>query len=150
MMRTGTGTVVSFDRAFEGIEQLASSAKTLSENLSAKSLADTLTGRDVSRYFGDLGNVRDQLQGWAAKFTDTAAATAFAQDRYNDPTYDPIAEYQAVLAAINGVLNYIAANIPTDLLTWDAAGGQVSWNNYSAAATAGLRSELQTLIFAID
>ena len=149
--RTGTGSAVSFDRAFENLESLASAVKSLSQQLRDKSAADQLNGSHIHRYFTDLGNVRSQLEGWAAMLTpQAAAANAYAQDRYNDPTYDAITEYTAMKNAIGDTLAFIEANVPTDLITWDAVGGNVTWNTFSAAATAALRTQLDALIATVD
>lgn len=149
--RTGTGSAVSFDRAFENLESLASAVKNLSQQLRDRSANDQLNGSHIQRYFTDLGNVRSQLEGWAAMLTPVAAAAnAYAQDRYNDPTYSATTEYTAMNTEIGNTLTFIAANVPTDLLTWDAAGGVVSWNSFSAAATATLRTQLDALIATVD
>ena len=148
--KTGEGSDVSFDRAFEAVEGIAVSVKQLSTQLQTKSANGTLTGSDVVRYFTDLGGLRNKLDEWVARFTDAAAATAFARDRYNDPAYDPIAEYNAFNTEIDNTLTFIATNIPTDLLTWDAVNGVVTWNAYTPEQTATLRTQLQTLINTVD
>ena len=148
--RTGTGAQVSFDKGFEQIENIALAVKRMSETLRTQSAEGNLTGSAVVRYFDDVGNQRLALEDWVAKFTDTAAAAAYAQDRYNDPTYDVVAEYTAFRNAINDVLNYIEANIPTSLLTWNATAGIVTWNSYSVGGTSGLRAALDALIATVD
>lgn len=148
--KTGAGTTISFDRAFETIEGIAASVQRLSNALQARSAGGTMTGQDVIRYFSDLGSLRNDLEDWVARFTDVAAATAFARDRYNDPAYDPVAEYNTFRGEINNTLTFIATNIPTDLLTWDDTNGVVTWNTFTAAATATLRTQLQALIDTVD
>lgn len=148
--RTGTGSAVSFDRAFENLESLALQVKSLSQQLRDRSAADQLTGLHIHRYFKDLGNTRSQLQGWVALLTDIPAANAYAQDRYNDPTYNAQTEYTAMNTEIGNTLTFIEANVPTDLLAWDAAGGNVTWNAFSAASTATLRTQLDALIATVD
>lgn len=149
-IKTGSGSEISFDRAFESIEQLAASAKQLATALRNKCLASTVTGRDIITYFQDTGTVRQDLQGWAAKITDTAAANAYARDRYNNPSYNAVNEYNALNAALNSTMQYIAANIPTNLLTWDEPNGDVTWNVFTSAQTAALQTELNAIIATVD
>lgn len=148
--KTGSGTVVSLDRAFEAIEGLASTVKMQSQVLFDRSAAGSTTGEHIFRYFDNLGDARNALQAWVAKMTDNAAAAAYAQDRYNDPTYDAAAEYTTLLAQINATLAFIATNIPTDLIVWDDTNGYVNWVSYNSGQTSGLRTQLQSLIDVID
>lgn len=88
----------------------------------------------------------------------TAAATqgigAYAQQIKNNGTLDVVEEFNAVITAIDNVLNWISANFPKDasgflLAQTLGAEGPVD-RQFTPAQTAGLRTQLDTIISAIN
>lgn len=73
---------------------------------------------------------------------------AYAQDQENDNAYDVAAEFTAMTAAIASVRDWIIANVTTTgWVTFSTSG--VATKTFSSASTAGLRTQIDTLIATI-
>ncbi len=112
----------------------------------------------VSDLFGGL---RDTLAE-GRKELNTAKTTGgmaeYAKEQFDDPAYDIVAEFTAMMAEIDGTLTWLEANFPKDagdrLLVWmfvgDGSGDVVSDTITNGASLAALIGKLDTLIAAID
>lgn len=80
---------------------------------------------------------------------------AYAQAQEDDDQYDVAAEFVAMVGAIEDAIAWIATNIPKDgggfaaIQTWNA-NGTITERSFSAAATAGLVTELQAVTATIS
>lgn len=147
---TGIGTTKSLDTVFGELEGLAFKVKALAQTAQARAQAGNETAERIVEVFRQLGSYRTELNTLATG-VDAAAANAFAQDRYNDPTFNLTTEYQAVIAQINAVLTWIETNADaTTLLIFDANNGTVNWNTYTAQQLNGYSNELGSLLALID
>lgn len=98
-------------------------------------------------------NIYMKLRAERASLTSAAATPGigpFAQQQKDDPELDVVAEFNATIAAIDGVANWIAANFPKDsnnfLLAFTLGVNELVWRDFTAVQTAGLRVELQTIV----
>lgn len=86
--------------------------------------------------------------------SSTPGLAQFARDQKNNQSLDVVTEFNAVIAAIDGVVGWIAANFPTDVATGAllertlGADGPVE-RTFTAAQTAGFRTQLDNLIATI-
>lgn len=89
-----------------------------------------------------------------ATAVNTPGIEAYARTQKNLPTMDVITEFNAMIGALDGAVNWIIANFPKDangfLLreTWDT-NGPVD-RLFAPASTVGLRTQLDALIARID
>ena len=147
---TGIGTTKSLDTVFGELEGLAFKIKALAQTAQGRAQAGNETAERVVEVFRQLGQYRTELNTLATG-VDAVAANAFAQDRYNDPTFNLTTEYQAVVAQINAVLTWIETNADaTTLLIFDANNGTVNWSTYTAQQLNGYSNELGSLLALID
>lgn len=84
-----------------------------------------------------------------------AGIVEFAKDQENDPTYDVAVEFTAMRAAAVSVRDWIITNFPKDaggfiLKDTLELSGAVTVRQFSPTDTFPLRTELQTLIDAIE
>lgn len=102
--------------------------------------------------------VRQDLYHYRARIMSAAAVPGIAdraRAEYADTELDIVAEFNAVIDAVDGTLGWIEANFPQDgdgylLAEKFAAGGGTTARTFAAAATAGLRTQLATITGAID
>ena len=147
---TGIGTTKSLDTVFGELEGLAFKVKALAQTAQARAQAGNETAERIVEVFRQLGKYRTELNTLATG-VDATAANAFAQDRYNDPTFDLTTEYQAVIAQMNAVLTWVETNADAaTLLIFDANNGTVNWSTYTAQQLNGYSNELGSLLALID
>lgn len=95
----------------------------------------------------------------AAKTEFTAAASvsgivAYVQAQEGDPTYNVATEFNAMLSAIDGIIDEIVSIVPTGtggyvlMEKWEASG--VSSRQVTPAQTATLRDRLDTFIASVE
>jgi hypothetical protein len=84
----------------------------------------------------------------------TPGLAAFARDQKNNQTLDVVAEFNAVIAAIDNVTGWIATNFPKDAATQALlertleVDGPVE-RTFTTVQTAGFRTQLDSLIATI-
>ncbi len=86
---------------------------------------------------------------------DTSGILDYARDQFGDATIDLPAEFLALLAAIDMVIAWIVVNFPVGTGGFIqqhilAADGSMTDRSFSSGQTAGLRTELQALVAAIE
>lgn len=96
--------------------------------------------------------LHERLISDRARFVAIGAITgmaAYAQDQENDNAYDVVAEFNAMVAAIASVRDWLIANVSTSgWVTFSTSG--VATKTFSSAQTAGLRTQLDSLIATIN
>lgn len=109
MVAPTTNSVPTSSRAFQAcdnaLRQIKRETATVISALAADSLATTTLTRG---YVPNLMRFRDQLQ----ENKDTASISDFARSELKDETLDYVAEVEAVIAAIQGVLQNLDQNYP--------------------------------------
>ena len=80
---------------------------------------------------------------------DVPGIAAYVQAQEDDDTYDVAAEFDAMVAAVESARDWLIANVNvTNWVTFGTSG--VATKTFSAAATAGLRTELAALMATIS
>lgn len=147
---TGDGATQSFPRAFSEVEQLATGVRNHSERVYSKAASGDLTGLDVINYFRDVGQKSNEMGAIVAGMS-AAEANAFAQERYNQPSYNVATEFAAMMSAIDDILAWINANVPvSSILTFNNGSRVIDWTTYTPSQTNQFRSKLQDLAATID
>ncbi len=84
------------------------------------------------------------------RFAAVPGIADYARNQHNDPSYDVIAEYTLMKTAIDGVITWIADNFPADddgyILKDQLTPTGTDVRAFTSAATAGFRTELQSLV----
>ena len=85
----------------------------------------------------------------------SAGMTALAKEEEEDPAYDVASEFIAMRSALQDSIDWIVANVPTDgssriLETILNGDGSTTDVTASTAATAGLRTALQSVVNSIE
>lgn len=136
--------------AYDEAKSTAASVKRLCTDTKAAALAGPISANVIRQLL-------DKLISAKAKFAEITAIpgiAAYAEAQEGDSAYDVSAEFTAMTSEVDGILNWVIANIPTGTggfvltETWSTSG--VSVRTFSTAQTAGLRTELDALIATID
>jgi hypothetical protein len=111
--------------------------------------ADNTSSSTILRVFTHLRVYRAKLSA----LSSTPGLADYARAQKNAPGLDVVAEFNALMAAIDGVTGWIAVNFPTDgggflLERTLGANGPVE-RQFTPAQTAGFRTQLDTVIAAI-
>ena len=140
--------------AWERAEDLARLMKSDVVAVRGHSAAGTMTSSEVT----DLAR---RLFDYKTEFNTlklVPGVQAYAQAAVSDPALDVAAEFNGMIAAMDGVTSWLIANFPktptTNELraqTWNADNsGRLVDVVFSAAATATFRTVLDTLISAVE
>lgn len=135
--------------AYASVRSRATQAKKLASDSKALMLAGPVSGNVIRQLLDALITAKAELQTAAA----VNGIVAYAQSQEGDPEYDVAAQFTTLVDACTGVISWIVANIPTSggyvqMETWSASG--VSVRTFSTAQTAGLRTQLDTIIAAVN
>lgn len=142
---------ISLAEAWADARSSAANVKSRAQQASAASSAGTLTGDAVLSLSLFLADSKVQLQRDAA----VSGIGAYAQNQVGDPTLNVTNEFNAMVAQIDTVINWIVANFPKDgtgklLHQTIAATGRTVSAPFTAVQTAGLRTTLDGLIASIN
>ena len=112
--------------------------------------AETVSGNLIAlNLFPQLVQYRDRLN--IIKTVPNIAA--YAQEQEDAVGYDVVAEFNAMVAAIQSVIDWIIANFPSDgtyILKDELSTNGIAVRQFTPAQTAGLRTEIATIIASID
>jgi hypothetical protein len=98
-------------------------------------------------------DIEPRLRGFRSELVatrDVPGIGPYAQEQLGDATLNVAAEFNGMIAGIDNTIAWIRANFPTDANGWllaqtfGAAGRED--RTFTAAATAGLRTQLDALI----
>jgi hypothetical protein len=138
-------TAKALDKLVEIAAQIRSSAVTLNSMTAA---GDTLYSAIQTRLVSWI-TLRSQMQALAA----TPGLAAYATAQYSGQGIDIVAEYTAMMTAIDAVDSWIDTNLPKDAsnyeLQYQRVAGVRTERTFTPAQTAGLRTQLAGLIAAI-
>lgn len=132
------------------IRSIAGDLKRLCEVTKEASLAGPVSANVILQLFLDLIKARDALEEASA----VPGLAEYAQAQEGDTEYDVVAEFQAMLGAIEGLIDWITANISQDgdgyVLVYKWTDDGVTTRSYSTAALSGFRTEIDKVIATID
>lgn len=127
-------TNVKFLReAFEDALSVAKQQKTILQNISTR-LSSTITGVDALEFSANFGRVIPRLQEAAA----VPGIIGYAQQQFDDPTYDVALEFTSMISALQAADNWLAANIPANSVY--IQDGELAGLSYGTGATAPLKA----------
>jgi hypothetical protein len=151
---SSSGTVKgNLSGAWDMARDIAGHIKMRAVNLRSASVAGAITSDTMLVYIANLAEWRTSL----IAISQLPGMVAYARAQINDPNVDIAAEFNAMIAGLDGVVSWVVTNFPKDgsgfLLakTFNADNsGRTVDRTFSAAQTAGLRTVLDTLIAAIN
>lgn len=87
--------------------------------------------------------------------SQTPGIVAFAKEQEDDPTYDVVAEFTALLATIDAVIAEIVSTLPADTNDWLLinkinADGSLAPRSFTGAQLSGLRSLMDDIANAVS
>lgn len=97
--------------------------------------------------FHDVRRIRDSIQAAAG----VPGIANYARAQENDPAYDVIAEWTALLSAVASLLSFVTTNFPKDangylLEKTFAADGTYVFRTFTSAQLAGLVSAIAAVV----
>ena len=86
---------------------------------------------------------------------NTSGLLTYARDQFDDDTIDLPTEFTTLIAAIDGVIDWVVTNFPTDTGDWlerstVAVDGTITDRSFTTAQTAGLQTALLALFTTIE
>ena len=143
----------NLSESWRNARQVAGNMKSATIVLQTKLTNQTVAGNEIMAYMAMLAVWKAVLSGIAAE----PGIVAYAQAQINNPTYDITATFNAMMAAVQGVIDWMAANFPKDgsgnllYVQWLGDGsGRIQYTGFTPAQTAGLRTAMTALVAAID
>lgn len=108
------------------------------------------SGANTDQIFAVVRKFRQNLQDFQA-IASIPGISAFAQSQEDDDTYDVVAEFNAMIASVEAVIDEIVTTFPTDAdgkpLYYDSlnADGTLVPETFTAAQLSNLRTKLDTV-----
>ena len=126
------------DRLMRRVDQVAHRGST--------ALITNTTADDLLNLYGTMASLRQALDDVVG--TAPAGLVAYARDQRADQGFDPVAEYQAVTAAIDDFLATVVPLMPTSgqylaVLTLTAVG--YDWREFTPAQTNPIKIKLDVI-----
>lgn len=138
----------TLESAWAGARSSATKVKQMASALKSASLAGPVPAQQILDFLSQLATQYDRLTVCAA----VPGIGAYAASQV--PGFDSATEFSAVLSAITLVRDWMIANFPTSgvylLQRQFDSSGRTTDRTFSTAALAGLRTQLDTLLAAID
>lgn len=137
-------------QTLDAVDRLALNLKAFCQRRKAEMAAGNVPSTTIFDVVINLRSARSQLQAAAS----VPGIAAYAQAQKGNPSLDIVAEFTAMVNAIDGVVSWVVANFPKDgtgtylLAQTMGAEGPVD-RQFSPAQTAGLRTALDSVINAI-
>lgn len=140
---------ISLEPIWASFQGHAARAKRKAQSLRAATLSPC-TATLILDATRDILAARNAMQSLVA----TPGLQAYAREQINTPTLDLVTEYNAMIAAINAVRDWVSTNIPKDgtgylLIQTIDTELAVTDRQFSSVSLGGLRTVLDTLIAAI-
>jgi hypothetical protein len=137
--------------AWQRARQLARTIKDSAQAVQNASLAGTLTSSQMFTLTTLIADCKVQL----TSISGITGIGSYAQAQIGDNTINVATEFSNMIAAMDGIVSWVASNFPKDgsnfLLAYTlSAQGRLVDRVFSAAATAVLRTQLNALISTID
>jgi hypothetical protein len=134
----------------EDIDRRASAVKLLAQQISSECAAGNVPSTRILDSYIRFKQERAQL----ATSASTPGLTQFARDQKNNQTLDVVVEFNAMIAAMDGITAWIETNYPKDvggfLLAKQFSNGTIIDRMFTPAQTAGFQTQLNSLIATIN
>lgn len=132
-------------RVYQQITDEAAEIKRQAASLRAQAAAGNVQSTQILDWFIGLGSSRVTI----AALASTPGLADYARNESSNESYDVAAEYTTMLAAIDGSMAWVTTNFPKDgsgyLLARQFSGNTIVDRSFNTAATAGLRTLLDSL-----
>lgn len=126
-------------------KRLANALKTYCQQVHDQTAAGAVSGNVAIALHERL--IADRARFLAIR--DIPGMAAYAQEQENDAGYNVATEFNAMVAAIEAVRDWIITNVnTTGWVTFSTSG--VATKTFSSGATSGLRTQLNALIATIS
>ena len=142
--------VDSLSRALTDVQNTARSLKSYALSVKAATLAGPVSANLIIELFLRLVEAK-------AKFAATAAVPGigqYAKDQFGNQGLNIATEFTAMTGAVDSIGSWIMTNMPKDgdgyLLKDKLTASGVDVRTFSTAATAGLRTQLDSLLATIN
>lgn len=114
--------------------------------------ASYASGARTDEILALLDNARSHIAILERAISIGAPLNTYAQTEENDPTYDAIASFQAVVDALNAVIDraVLDGNAAPSLINGLNPDGTVDWRSFSGTALAPLIATLNAVVATID
>jgi hypothetical protein len=136
--------------AWEGSRQVAGAIKTHAQTLRAQSLAGPVSSSSLLGFLVAVAEAKTRLNVYSA----VPGLAAYAQEQVDDPTLNIAAEFGALVDALDDIRDWGIANFPASggylLAVQFTADGRTTDRQFSTAALATFRTQLDALIATID
>lgn len=137
--------------AWESARNAASGIKQQAQNLKDRSLAGNVGSSAILGFITYLADQKLRLLQLAA----VPGLAAYAQQQVNDPTLDVAAAFNAMVAQLDALRDWVITNFPKDvgnflLAQQFQADGRTVDRQFSTAALSGFRAQLDALLATID
>lgn len=140
-------TTATLEQALTRIELSAADVKAASVGLAAK-LSAPVSYWVLAEYLATLKGSKELMES----LKDTPGLAQYAKDQRNDQTYEIVAEYVAMIAAIDAAGDWLAAgfNSVATLVGYNVSTWAEVPNEFGTAMTASLVPLVNAVIAAID
>lgn len=145
----------TLDAWLSKVDSVASSLKFSAQRLHTRSAAGTADMELIRRFFDELVDANNLFIAVAA----VPGIVQYAKDQKEDPSLNPVTEFNAMAAEVVTTLDWIRTNAPSDnfggssyYLTFDLPTGNTTRSSvltFTAAQTTALRTQLDALIATI-
>ena len=127
------------------IKRTAFAVKRDAQSLRSDSATAAIPFARIQDFFRSLQVRRTDMTARAG----TAGLADYAKGQENDPGYDVVAEFNVMKAAIQTTEDWIVINMPASIAV-SSSTSDIVLAEFSPAELAGLRTQLDALIAAID
>jgi hypothetical protein len=144
-------TALSTSDAFGRLRNQAASTKGFLQTHRAMMVAPTCDAQMALEVIRHLGTVGPLMSGWAS----TPGLAAYARAQTDDPNYDVVAEFNAMLNAINSAKTTLTNMFPKDgsgfiLYQTIQPNGSLQNRTFTVAQLAGAVVQIDAVIATID
>jgi len=137
-------------RAYQQVKGAASQLKINCVDFIASTLASGATYSFLRDVYLTLYNANNQF----TQLASTPGLAAYAQSQENDVNYDIAAEFTSMQSTLTAAINWLNANVPTNVVAvspvnWPSSSNMIS-TTFTSGQTAPLRTLLQAIVDAIE
>ncbi len=119
-----------------------------SQGIHTRSTNGDIISRGIFSYTTMLADSLDELNALKA----VPGITQYAKDQFGDQALDIVVEFNAVVAAIQAVIDWVGVYFPANggyVQAQSYSGGRLTDRPFTTAQMAAFRTEIQTLIDSI-
>jgi hypothetical protein len=137
---------------YRQVKGAAVQLKAICQGFNARLLANNADYQFLYDIYVTLARANSQFDA----LKTTPGLSTYAQSQEDDAAYDVAAEFTAMQSAINSAQNWMETNVPVknrtvkSVNTWDSSDSILISDVFTPAQTAGLRTQLDAVIAAID